>query len=257
MTEKKWLFIGTDARLAACKLMMEAEGKVCRIVQIDDYSAELKSVLVEYRPDYIVFPILQMKSEIPVELLKHQPKLYTGVTTSEWLAPFENVGLVSESYLKEELFIWENAGLTAEAFIKEYYAHTNAIINGTAFYVAGFGRVGKMVAQMLRSLGGQVTVVARASEQLAEAKMLGFQVHPLGEPLDLTEIYLVNTIPVKWLEVGKARPRFIFDLASAPGCLVDQQNVEYYKLLPGLPGKHFPVDAARALKDVLNRMTQK
>lgn len=257
MTDEKWLFIGTDARFEACQFMMQEAGKICRLVKTDVYSNELKNTLVEFQADYIVFPILQMKDSIPVEMLQHQPKLYTGVTTSEWLAPFEKVGLVSRSYLKEELFVWENARMTAEAFVKEFYDETNGVISGTSFYVAGFGRVGKMVAQTLQKIGGQVTVVARATDQLAEAKMLGFNIHPLDEPLDLAACFLVNTIPVKWLEIGQSSPRFIFDLASAPGCLVDQQSYEYYKLLPGLPGKHFPIDAASALKDALNRMNQR
>lgn len=257
MTNEKWLFIGTDARLAACKLMMEEEGKICRLVKTDVYSADLKKTLLEFQADYIVFPILQMKDSIPIEMLQHQPKLYTGVTTSEWLSPFEQAGLVSESYLKEDMFVWENARMTAEAFSKEFYQHTNEVIYGKIFYVAGFGRVGKMVAHMLQKIGGEVTVIARASDQLAEAKMLGFQICPLDAPLDFSSGYLVNTIPVKWLDIGKLPPRFIFDLASAPGCLVEQKSIEYYTLLPGLPGKHFPVDAASALKDALNRMTQR
>lgn len=114
-----------------------------------------------------------------------------------------------------------------------------------------------MVAELIRGIGGQVIVVARSEAQLAEAKLLGYQIASIAEELPMEGNYLVNTIPAKWLEIGNQHPLFIFDLASAPGCLVETKNVEYYRLLPGLPGKHFPFDAASALKDALNRINRR
>ena len=50
--------------------------------------------------------------------------------------------------LQDELFIWENARLTAEAFIHVYYNEMGRTIAEKQFYVAGYGRVGKMVADV-------------------------------------------------------------------------------------------------------------
>jgi dipicolinate synthase subunit A len=64
----------------------------------------------------------------------------------------------------------------------------------------------------------------------------------------------VNSIPSQWLTVEKELEFPIFDLASSPGCLKNPLSSEYYTILLGLPGKHFPVDAATALADALERM---
>ncbi len=254
MNSEKWLFIGTDLRLSVCKEHMSNEGKTCKIVQTDTVTEELESVLLRFQPDHIVFSIGEIKGVVPVHLLANQPKLYVGNVSKEWLMPFQDAGLVIQHYLQEELFVWENAHITAEAFLREFYEKTHRIVRNTSFHIAGFGRVGKMTAQLVQAMGGKVTILARTEEQLAEAKMLGYKSCSIDSPLEITNCYVVNTIPAKWLKIEKTKPLFVFDLASAPGCLVDSENHEYYKLLPRLPGKHFPIDAALVLKEALDRM---
>ncbi len=64
----------------------------------------------------------------------------------------------------------ENARLTAEAFhFRVLFSVQSRTISGKHFYVAGFGRVGKMVADVLSSLGANVTIIARSDAQLGEA----------------------------------------------------------------------------------------
>ena len=120
--------------------------------------------------------------------------------------------------------------------------------------MAGYGRVGKMVADALSSLGGNVTVIARSDAQLGEAEMRGFSAEQFTNHLKMSDSYLVNTIPAKWFTKQFEIPHFIFDLASAPGCLREASTSEYYRLLPGLPGKYFPVDAAISLRGALERI---
>lgn len=256
MIENKWLFIGTDTRIEICERLMRQEGENCRFVKTDVYSKGLEKVLMEFEPNHIIFPVLQMKDLIPTTVLQRKAKLYTGIASDEWLTPFKEAGLSVQSYLKEELYIWENARITAEAFLKEFYEETNEIVYGKKFYVAGFGRVGKMTAQLIRGMGGCVTIIARAKKELAEAKLCGFRIHAMNESLPVNAFYLVNTIPANWLKIEENAPVFIFDLASFPGCLAEVGDFEYYRLLPGLPGKHFPMAAAKTLKTALHRMNR-
>ena len=256
MNEEKWLFIGTDQRLSECSKLMANRGFVCRSVKTNSYTSELEAVLIEFLPHNIVFPILEMDGLIPLNLIGEGTNLYTGVVSDKWLEPYKEAGYTIKSYLQEELFVWENARLTAEAFILEYYAKTGRTISEKQFHVAGYGRVGKMIADIISSLGGDVSVIARSAAHLGEAKMRGFQVKQISENLEISDGYLVNTIPAKWFSVQQDSPQFIFDLASAPGCLMQAKTLEYYTLLPGLPGKYFPVDAAFALADALERIHQ-
>ena len=254
MKDNNWLFIGTDSRLAACSEIMADRGFVTDHIGVDHYTDELGGRIAEYSPRQIIFPIIQMKNSIPPSLLEQGTKLYTGIASEEWLKPLREAGLSLHSYLKEEQFIWQNAKLTAEGFIHEYYERTKRCISGTHFSIAGFGKVGKATAYALASLGAIVTVVARSDDQLGEASYHGYKTERLMDDWVIKEGILINTIPAKWLAATKNPGLHIYDLASAPGCLKTQLSSEYYTVLLGLPGKHFPVDAAVALADALERM---
>ncbi|MFJ7933191.1 hypothetical protein [Sporosarcina sp. NPDC096371] len=256
MKDNKWLMIGTDQRLATCCDILTAKGYRCQHIATNDYSEQLGEVIAEWSPKYIIFPIQQMKGTIPPTLLAKGTELYTGVASAEWLKPFKDAGLQVRSYVKDESFIWHNALLTAEAFVHEYYARVKRQLLGNHFHVAGFGKVGKMTAHVLASLGSEVTVVARSITQLSEATALGYKTEQLTADFDMTEGNLVNTIPAKWLAVNGNPHLHVFDLASAPGCLKEPLSPEYYTVLLGLPGKHFPIDAAIVLANAVEGMSK-
>ncbi|WP_342512551.1 hypothetical protein MKY34_18330 [Sporosarcina sp. FSL K6-1522] len=254
MTDTNWFFIGTDPRLAMCSEMLSERGFNSYHIGTDQYTEQLGEQLAELAPKHIVFPILQMKGTIPPEALVEGARLYTGVASEEWLAPFKESGFSVQPYLKDEQFIWQNARLTAEAFVHVYYANLQRQIAGSSFAVAGFGKVGKATAHVLASLGARVTVIARSAAQLGEAEAMQYETIQLTDDFHMNEGQLVNTIPAKWLSLPEGSTLRVFDLASAPGCLKEQPPSEYYTIHLGLPGKHFPVDAAAALADALERM---
>lgn len=254
MTDNKWLFIGTDNRLAICSRIWSEKGFNSHYSATDVFSEQLREQIAELSPRHIVFPILQMEGSLPPALLGKDTELYTGVASNEWLMPLKKAELQIHSYLKEERFIWQNALLTAEGFIHEYYSRTSRCIAGNSFSIAGFGKVGKATAHALASLGAHITVVARSDEQLGEASINGYKTERLTGKWGMLEGTLINTIPAKWLELPETPGLHIFDLASAPGCLKEKLSSEYYTVLLGLPGKHFPVDAAVALADALERI---
>lgn len=254
MNEEKWLFIGSDQRLPKCSDIMNARGYTCQSIETNSFTADLEKLLKAYQPNHIVFPIMQLSNTIPHKLLGKKTHLYTGLASASWLKSFENSNLKIDCYLEEERFIWENARLTAEAFLAVYQAKMGQAVFRSDFTVAGYGRVGKMVADVLAALGGEVTVIARSDVDIGEAQSRGFMTKRLESEMTIASTCLVNTIPAKWLSVKKNDNLFIFDLASAPGCLVEGLMPEYYTLLPGLPGTYFPSDAATALADALERI---
>lgn len=254
MNYDKWLCIGTDKRLSTCSEMLAERGYESYHIATDDVTEQLVERIKELSPQHIVFPVLQLKGTLSPTLLTQGTQLYTGVVSDDWLAPFKETGFTVHSYLKDEQFIWQNARLTAEGFVHDYYARVKRQLAGTHFYVAGFGKVGKMTAHVLASLGASVTVIARSATQLGEAAALGYRVKPLTNDCIPNEGNFINTIPAQWFSVSENSKLFIYDLASAPGCLKKNLAPEYYTVLLGLPGKHFPVDAAAALADALERM---
>lgn len=258
MTNEKWLFVGTDERIAACSDILKRNGCDSTHFRTDRYTETLGDLLLELKPAHIVLPILQMEGPpIPARRLAKGTRLYTGVASEQWTLPLKEAGHWVQSYLNEEQFIWENARLTAEAFVHEYYRRTKRSIAGKHFYVAGFGRVGKITAHVLASLGAKITIIARSDAQLGEAATLCYDTMILSDSFQVDHGELVNTIPVQWLSPSLDSHLHIFDLASAPGCLVKSPAPEYYTVLLGLPGKHFPEDAAKALAGALGRMYRK
>ena len=252
--ETRWFFIGKDARMSLCSQIFNDRGLTSQHSPFEEGGLLLEQQIVAFKPTHIVFPILQMQGSIPTHLLKEGTRLFCGVSTEQWRSSYVEAGFQLECYLREERFIWRNAVLTAEAFIHEYFARTKSSISGTTFYVAGFGKVGKTAANVLRGLGAHVIVVARSDAQLGEAESLGYVTERLAPNFIAESGCLVNSIPAKWLLVEGELKFPVFDLASSPGCLLNPLSSEYYTILLGLPGKHFPVDAATALADALVRM---
>ncbi|WP_203246272.1 hypothetical protein [Sporosarcina beigongshangi] len=257
MKDNEWIVIGEDPRLATCCTMLEERGYNCHHIATNQYTEQVGESIIRLSPKHVIFPILQLTGTLPVALFAEGTRLYTGVTSEEWRKPFEDAGLRVHSYVKDESFIWQNAKLTAEAFVHEYYARVKRQMAGNHFKVAGFGKVGKMTAHVLAALGAHVTVVARSITQLSEAAALGYEIELLTADFDLVAGNLVNTIPAQWLAINTNPELHIFDLASAPGCLKEPLSSEYYTVLLGLPGKHFPIDAAAILTDTVEGMSRK
>ena len=255
--DEKWLFIGTDQRISECSRIMKGFGANTFHHNGNVYTDQLSHALDEFAPNRIVFPVLQMEGAIPVDKIQKDAILFPGVASVEWLTPFHEAGLTVQPYLKEIEFVWENARLTAEGFLTEFYSSTKRRIFGEHFYIAGFGKVAKMTAEVLSSLGASVTILARSDDQLGEAAALGYNTMPLTTDEVSLEGFFINTIPSRWLSVSQNANIRIFDLASAPGCLKDNVPDEYYTIHLGLPGKHFPVDAAKALAEALLRMNSR
>ncbi|WP_153731328.1 NAD(P)-dependent oxidoreductase [Sporosarcina obsidiansis] len=250
-----WLIIGTDQRLKIANELLLEKGHTSRYIGTDTFDEDLEKILTEWQPDIIVLPLLPMKNNIPLELLGEDAILFTGQTSQEWVNQLQMKGLRNHSYLQNEQFIWQNARLTAEAFVQLFYEHTKRQIAGKHFCIAGFGRVGKAVAQVLHNLQASVTIAARSDKQLAEADMLGYESIRLTQDTRFSSNYLVNTIPSQWLDPEKNENTRIFDLSSAPGCLMRPHSSEYYTIHLKLPGIHFPVDAAAVLVDAILRMS--
>ena len=106
-----------------------------------------------------------------------------------------------------------------------------------------------MVGHILRSIGADVIIAVRRDVQLNEAKAFRYESTYLKDIAEVEADYMVNTIPAKWLDekLNDIITMPIYDLASYPGCLQDGVERDNYELLPALPGKFFPKDAAKVL----------
>ena len=145
-----------------------------------------------------------------------------------------------------------NAALTAEAAVFLAMERLPIALEGTNCLVIGFGRIGKLLAQKLRSLGAEVCVCARNAGDRAMAEAWGCKSDKTGLYRRGLSDYAVifNTVPRQILSSHQleqlSKDCLLIELASAPGGF----SLETCKALglqsvaaPGLPGKYAPKTA--------------
>lgn len=258
MNTESWLILGKDLRFKELALQLSLDFENVIYKYTDNWNDEIQQIITNERPQRIVLPIHAV--ELPrfaFESLPKETAVFVGKSNQslqQELRYLENNRVIY--YLQDESYIWLNARLTSEGMLCAFYELESASVYGKSFYVTGFGRVAKMLAFMLNRLGANVHVLARSDSQIQEAIAYGYVASQLTPQNVKKPYYLINTIPNKWLNedfyLQLNEEIKIFDVASAPGCLNIESNLNY-KLLPALPGKYFPQDAADLLAQVIVR----
>lgn len=246
---RRWLVVGTDARMKQLAKFLTDEKRTVYYKCTDQWTEELNELATRYQPENIILPIQPLR--VTVEKLQgvRQATFFTGKLTATWQALLKEQEI--HYYLQEESFIWQNAALTAEAMLAHFYKGGMSI-QYKRVLITGFGRVAKMLANLLIRLHVHVVIAVRSEVQRAEAQAYGYEAYILDDTLTVDADYCVNTIPAQWLDAPFHRvlKMPIFDVASAPGCLRNVERADY-ELLPALPGKYFPYDAAKVLYETI------
>lgn len=160
---------------------------------------------------------------------------------------------------REELVVL-NTISTAEGTIQIAMEETIRTIHGSNILVLGFGRVGKVLSNMLKGIGANVYCEARKNEDLAWIKTYGYEpvkLDELKENLSQFDI-IINTIPamiIKKEEISYLnKDCLIIDLASNPGG-VDREETKKQGIKTiwalSLPGKVAPLTSAEFIKDTI------
>lgn len=171
-------------------------------------------------------------------------------------------------YYEDEALVLRNAYLTAEGALMVAMQETNYALRGQSAAVIGYGRIGKLLARLLLSLGVDVTVCARRRESLLWAAADGcnplhIEIGGAGRglfPLCCGHSVIFNTVPEQVLErdlLLRLEPdTLLIDLASAPFGVHDgdveeaaRANGLRYVRAPGIPGSYAPRDAGYAIAD--------
>ena len=160
---------------------------------------------------------------------------------------------------REELAVL-NAVSTAEGTIKIAIEESPKNLHGSNILVLGFGRIGKILSNMLKGLGAKVSCEARKNSDLAWIKAYGYEPIPLSnlkENLNRFDI-IINTIPYIILDKDNLdnvrEDALIIDLASNPGG-VDKDAIKEkqikFKWALSLAGKVAPITSAEFIKETI------
>ena len=205
---------------------------------------------------------LRLPMEELLGLIPAGTPVYAG--RAEDIAPLcRALGLPLRDYFAREDLAVCNAALTAEGALALLLQESPRALAGSRVLICGFGRIGRLLALKLRSLGAQISVLARSAADLAWAAALGCRALDMNAPQALGCFdAVVNTIPCplfrapQLLAFGDA---LLLELASPPyGFDPDAARMLGKRLIlaPGLPAATAPEAAAEALRDCLYGMME-
>ena len=161
-------------------------------------------------------------------------------------------------YAARDDFSVLNAVPTAEGAVECAMSAYEGTIAGARCLVVGFGRIGKILARMLKALGAEVTVSARSSTDRAYISALGYD---FVNTEKLTEIRRdkIGLIFDRELLENTDCDTLLIDLASLPGGVdfdaASALRIDAQRAL-SLPGKCAPKTAGEIIKTTVFRMIE-
>jgi dipicolinate synthase subunit A len=153
----------------------------------------------------------------------------------------------------------KNAVPTAAGAIAVAMNNSDNTINGSKILVCGYGRIGKVLSEMLRGMGADVTISARRKSDFAWISLNGYKSDYTGHFSDLENYTIIfNTVPSlifnKELLEKVNHDTLIIDLASKPGG-VDFKTAESLGITAiqalALPGKTSPKSAGEIMESTI------
>lgn len=244
----------------------------------DKRSAFLKDILIKYgflysecknNSNIIILPLPYSRDKIHVNtndkeltvdnVIKKASEnsiIFGGLFDEEFINKCNAHNIKAYDYYKNEEMIKKNAYATAEGSVMLAMQNTNVTVKDTNYTIFGYGRIGKMLCDILSSMGAYIHVCARGDKALQEAKEKGFDTFKLtcknselADILDKSTV-IINTIPAKIINESiiksmKNKPLYI-ELASKSG--IDTECAKacgmQYINAPSLPSLYSPYSAA-------------
>ena len=165
--------------------------------------------------------------------------------------------------LKREELTVLNTIATAEGTIQIAMEESTKTLHGSKILVIGFGRVSKILSNMLKGIGAEVYCETRTTVNCAWIKAYGYNpilLDELDEELNKFDV-IINTIP--HIILNKERLKkvkkdcIIIDIASNPGG-VDRNSAKELGIKMiwalSLPGRVAPITSAEFIKETLENI---
>lgn len=196
----------------------------------------------------------QLRSGEPVDKLLHSLPRDILICGGNLRHP-ELDGYETVDFLQDETYLCENAYITAECALDVALPYLKHTIRNLPVLIIGWGRIGKCLAQILRSLEADVTVAARNPKDRAALHSLGFDALDFESlPFSLSHFRLLyNTVPHPVLNREQMRccrtDCIKIELASSDG-IMDEDVI----VARGLPGIHMPESSGKLIADTFIRL---
>ena len=162
-------------------------------------------------------------------------------------------------FAKEDLTI-KNTVPTVQGILKVVIDNIDYTIHSANIAVFGFGRVGKLTADVFSSIGAKVTVCARKSSDVINAELKNFNGCKIKEFYKISEKFniIINTVPDLVIDrnilENLNNDCLIIDVSSAPYGVDFASAYDFgIKVLqcPSLPGKVAPKTAGKIIGETI------
>ena len=282
--------LGGDRRHTVLANKLSAEGHTVRVFGLGTYAgecvgAECYSNLEKaiYGSNVVLLPLpvtrdnkhLNCSEEMSVnlseitELCSAEKGLlvFGGMIPEEFLHLCEKNNVVVCDYYKGELLQMMNALPSAEGALMLAMEQSEITVKGMRTLVSGYGRIGKLLADMLHKLGAEVTVLARNELSLCEASLNGYMTARLSR--DANELrflmensdVIFNTVPSiifnKLSMQNLINKPIYIEIASLPGGIdISAARDSGLRIVsaPSLPGRYSPISAGKYIFETLKKL---
>lgn len=253
MERKDVLVVGGDERQRY--LAGELKKKEMDVEFFDQNEEDLFDKL--RNSDRILLPIAAKGAVVDhAEEYMHQGQMIFGsVFPVQFQKICQKKGAKLFDYMKDETIAVQNAVATAEGSIAEAIRRSVVNLHGSGCLILGFGRCGEILANKLKGLSCDVTVMARSRAARAKAEAYGYHSMSFDSAGAINSfLFVFNTVPARVVErpflekLGK--DVVVIDIASAPGG-VDLEACSELGLnagiCPNLPARYAPKTSAKIL----------
>jgi len=235
-------------------------GQMNNIEITSPFEAALMSEII-----ILPLPSLNQKGCVPAPFSKEDIVLTDDILTAmkgkkvfcgmkdRLLSVYPQLTANTYDYYDREEFAVCNAVATAEGAIEIAMGSFEGTINGAKCLVCGYGRIGKALCNILRSMGAKLTVSARKPSDLAWIDLMGVRAVRTDELYKESGYDIIfNTVDVKVIDditLKSTTADLMIDLSTYGGfslSAAEEYGIKAIKA-PGLPGKVAPKTAAEIL----------
>ena len=280
----KIAFIGGDLRMPEAARFAKKNCDVLSVYGFDNYEYchECFGISEETSPEAAVFgaeaivlglpcspdgvtlfaPYCSKEIEVKrlIAAISPHSLLLGGKLTPDIKALAQEKNILCHDYFDREELTLKNALITAEGALQTAMAETAHTIHSSKCLVLGYGRIGRFLSAMLKSLGASVTCTARNTKDLALIECDGMNaVHTYDAVKSISDYDIIfNTIalcvlPEEVLSFVRT-DTLIIDLASKPGGL-DFESARRLGLkviwATSLPGKVAPETSGKIIAETV------
>lgn len=157
--------------------------------------------------------------------------------------------------LKAPMYLAKNAAITAECALQVAYPKMDFLFCGAPCLIIGWGRIGKCLGQLLKSVGADVTIAARKAPDRAICQALGYGAADTAN--------LENSLD-RYRLIFNTAPELVLNRQQMAGCHPDCVKIELASkagmeddgviIARGLPGIHMPESSGKLIAETYIRL---